>query len=136
MEELTAIATIDLRVDYLRAPSPDATLRARRVLQAHPQRRLRACGPRGTKTGRSLRRLSRHLHDRANSGGSPFGGLAAPRGQGVKRLVAAIPYARLLGIDIERVDGGLECVLPFRDDLIGNTRLPASTGASSAHFSS
>ena len=46
----------------------------------------------------------------------------------MKRLVAAIPYARLLGIEIERGEAGLECVLPFREDLIGNTRLPAIHG--------
>jgi uncharacterized protein (TIGR00369 family) len=46
----------------------------------------------------------------------------------VNSLVAAIPYARLLGIDLERVDDGLECVLPFHGDLIGNTRLPAIHG--------
>lgn len=46
----------------------------------------------------------------------------------MNRLVAAIPYARLLGIEIERVDGGLECLLPFRDDLVGNTLLPAIHG--------
>lgn len=46
----------------------------------------------------------------------------------MKRLVAAIPYARLLGIEIERGAAGLECVLPFREDLIGNTRLPAIHG--------
>jgi uncharacterized protein (TIGR00369 family) len=47
----------------------------------------------------------------------------------VNSLVAAIPYARLLGIDLERLDdGSLECLLPFRDDLIGNTRLPALHG--------
>ena len=46
----------------------------------------------------------------------------------MKRLVAAIPYARLLGIEIERDAAGLECVLPFREDLIGNTRLPAIHG--------
>jgi uncharacterized protein (TIGR00369 family) len=42
--------------------------------------------------------------------------------------VAAIPYAQLLGIEIERGEVGLECVLPFRADLIGNTRLPAIHG--------
>ncbi len=46
----------------------------------------------------------------------------------MNRIVAAIPYARLLGIDVETVDGGLECVLPFRAELIGNTRLPAIHG--------
>jgi uncharacterized protein (TIGR00369 family) len=46
----------------------------------------------------------------------------------VKALLAAIPYARLLGVEIERLDAGLECVLPFREDLVGNTRLPAIHG--------
>jgi uncharacterized protein (TIGR00369 family) len=46
----------------------------------------------------------------------------------MNRLVANVPYARLLGIDVEQVDGGIECVLPFRADLIGNTRLPAIHG--------
>jgi uncharacterized protein (TIGR00369 family) len=46
----------------------------------------------------------------------------------VNRLVAAIPYARLLGIDVEETSDGIECVLPFHADLIGNTRLPAIHG--------
>ena len=46
----------------------------------------------------------------------------------MKQLVAAIPYARLLGIEIEQGDDGMECLLPFRDELIGNTRLPAIHG--------
>lgn len=43
-------------------------------------------------------------------------------------LVDAIPYARLLGIDVAEGADGPECVLPFRADLIGNTRLPAIHG--------
>lgn len=46
----------------------------------------------------------------------------------MKGLLAAIPYARLLGIEIERVDDAIECVLAFREDLVGNTRLPAIHG--------
>lgn len=46
----------------------------------------------------------------------------------MKGLLASIPYAQLLGVEIERVDGELDCVLPFREDLIGNTRLPAIHG--------
>lgn len=46
----------------------------------------------------------------------------------MNRLVAAIPYARMLGIDVEETSDGLECVLPFHADLIGNTRLPAIHG--------
>ena len=46
----------------------------------------------------------------------------------MNRLVAAIPYARLLGIDVEETADGIECILPFHADLIGNTRLPAIHG--------
>jgi uncharacterized protein (TIGR00369 family) len=52
----------------------------------------------------------------------------------MQNLLDAIPYARLLGVEIERVDDGFECVLPFRDDLIGNTRLPAIHGGAIGSF--
>ena len=39
-----------------------------------------------------------------------------------------IPYARFLGIEVERVDGVLECVLPFRQEIVGNAALPAVHG--------
>jgi acyl-coenzyme A thioesterase PaaI-like protein len=43
-------------------------------------------------------------------------------------LVDAIPYARFLGVQVQRRRGGIECVLPFRDEIIGNARLPAVHG--------
>jgi len=43
-------------------------------------------------------------------------------------LVAAIPYARFLGVRVERGPEGLLCVLPFRDEIVGNARLPAVHG--------
>lgn len=43
-------------------------------------------------------------------------------------LVQRIPYARLLGLRTERDDEGLICVLPFRDGIVGNARLPAVHG--------
>jgi len=46
----------------------------------------------------------------------------------MSRILDAIPYARFLGVTAERVDGVLECVLPFRDEIIGNERLPAVHG--------
>jgi uncharacterized protein (TIGR00369 family) len=52
----------------------------------------------------------------------------------MQSLVDAIPYARLLGVRIERVDGGFECVLPFRPEIIGNTRLPAIHGGAIGSF--
>ncbi len=40
----------------------------------------------------------------------------------------AIPYARFLGVKIEETDDGLVCVLPFRQEIVGNANLPAIHG--------
>jgi len=45
-----------------------------------------------------------------------------------KGLVERIPYARFLGLRAERDDEGLVCVLPFKDAIVGNARLPAVHG--------
>jgi uncharacterized protein (TIGR00369 family) len=39
-----------------------------------------------------------------------------------------IPYARFLGIRLEEDDHGTLCVLPFRHEIVGNSRLPAIHG--------
>jgi uncharacterized protein (TIGR00369 family) len=44
------------------------------------------------------------------------------------RIVDAIPYARFLGVEVARHDGALECILPFRHEIIGNAALPAVHG--------
>jgi len=46
----------------------------------------------------------------------------------MNRIVDAIPYARFLGVEVERRDGVLECVLPFRPEIVGNAALPAVHG--------
>lgn len=46
----------------------------------------------------------------------------------MSRVLDAIPYARFLGVGVERTDGALECVLPFREEIIGNPMLPAIHG--------
>jgi uncharacterized protein (TIGR00369 family) len=46
----------------------------------------------------------------------------------MNEVLAGIPYARFLGVEMERADGVLECVLPFRDEIVGNARLPAVHG--------
>ena len=46
----------------------------------------------------------------------------------MSRLVEVIPYARFLGVQIEPADDGWECVLPFREEIVGNARLPAIHG--------
>ena len=43
-------------------------------------------------------------------------------------ILDAIPYARFLGVEVDRSDGELECVLPFRQDIVGNPALPAGHG--------
>ena len=43
-------------------------------------------------------------------------------------ILDGIPYARFLGVSVERNNGTLECVLPFRDEIIGNPILPAVHG--------
>jgi uncharacterized protein (TIGR00369 family) len=43
-------------------------------------------------------------------------------------ILDAIPYARFLGVEVERRDGALECILPFRTEIVGNAALPAVHG--------
>jgi uncharacterized protein (TIGR00369 family) len=43
-------------------------------------------------------------------------------------LVAAVPYARFLGITIEDHGGDLVCKLTYKPELIGNTLIPALHG--------
>jgi acyl-coenzyme A thioesterase PaaI-like protein len=45
-----------------------------------------------------------------------------------RNLAESIPYARFLGLRVERDEQGLLCVLPFRDEIVGNARLPAVHG--------
>ena len=42
--------------------------------------------------------------------------------------LAQIPYARFLDVRVENGGDGIVCVLPFRDDLVGNAALPALHG--------
>ncbi len=46
----------------------------------------------------------------------------------MKGVLDAIPYARFLDVTVERVNGALECILPFRESIIGNMQLPAIHG--------
>jgi uncharacterized protein (TIGR00369 family) len=46
----------------------------------------------------------------------------------VDALLDAIPYARFLGVRVERDERGPICVLPFRPEIVGNARLPAVHG--------
>lgn len=47
----------------------------------------------------------------------------------MRDVLDAIPYARFLGVEVERTGAGvLECILPFRQEIIGNPMLPAIHG--------
>jgi uncharacterized protein (TIGR00369 family) len=50
----------------------------------------------------------------------------------VSDLLAAIPYARFLGLVAERQGDDLTVTMPFADRLIGNPMLPALHGGSTA----
>ena len=50
------------------------------------------------------------------------------RGRDMQALVEAIPYARFLGVAVDRKGNELTTVMTFRDRLIGNTTLPAIHG--------
>ncbi len=49
-------------------------------------------------------------------------------------LIREFPYAAHIGIQIHRVDEGRRYHLPFRDDMVGNTRLGALHGGVVAGF--
>lgn len=50
------------------------------------------------------------------------------RAQDMQALLDKIPYAKFLGIQAESKGNELTTILPFREDLIGNTNLPAIHG--------
>jgi uncharacterized protein (TIGR00369 family) len=52
----------------------------------------------------------------------------------MNQILEAIPYARFLGVVVERRDGALECILPFRQEIVGNPGLPAVHGGALGAF--
>lgn len=46
----------------------------------------------------------------------------------MNHLIDAIPYARYLGVEIQTTERGWDLVLPFKDEIVGNVRLPAIHG--------
>ncbi len=45
-----------------------------------------------------------------------------------KPFLEVIPYARFIGLEVERRDGEIVTVMPFKDHLVGNAVLPALHG--------
>jgi acyl-coenzyme A thioesterase PaaI-like protein len=61
--------------------------------------------------------------------------LVKQRREGLLRsLVDGVPYIRFLGVEFDRRGDELTAVLPFKDSLIGNPRLPALHGGATAAF--
>ena len=50
------------------------------------------------------------------------------RAQDMQALVEHLPYARFLGIDVDRKGNEITTILPFSDHLVGNTQLRALHG--------
>jgi len=50
------------------------------------------------------------------------------RAQDMQALMDHIPYARFLGIEVDRKGTEITTILPFKETLIGNTTLPALHG--------
>lgn len=53
---------------------------------------------------------------------------AQGRGRDMGAVLAAIPYARFLGVRVQQLGNEVITVLPFKDELVGNPILPAIHG--------
>ncbi|MBK79314.1 MAG: thioesterase [Gammaproteobacteria bacterium] len=53
---------------------------------------------------------------------------AQGRGRDMAAVLAHIPYARFLGIDVDVKGNEVTTILPFKEDLVGNVNLPALHG--------
>lgn len=50
------------------------------------------------------------------------------RGQDMQAVLEHIPYARFLGVQIQQQGNEVITVLPFKEEIVGNQRLPAIHG--------
>jgi len=50
------------------------------------------------------------------------------RGQDMSAVLVRIPYARFLGVEVQQQGNEVITVLPFAEQIVGNTRLPAIHG--------
>jgi len=56
------------------------------------------------------------------------------RADDMQALLASIPYARFLGMQVERKGNEITTILPFKDSLVGNVNLPAIHGGAIGAF--
>ena len=59
---------------------------------------------------------------------------AQGRGQDMAAVLAQIPYARFLGIQVDRKGNEITTIMPFKQDLVGNVNLPALHGGAIGAF--
>ena len=52
----------------------------------------------------------------------------------IQALVDALPFAKFLNIQIDKKGNEITTILPFRDELVGNTTLPAIHGGAIGSF--
>ncbi len=52
----------------------------------------------------------------------------------MQALVDSLPYAKFLGIQIDRKGNEITTILPFKDELVGNVNLPAIHGGAIGSF--
>lgn len=62
----------------------------------------------------------------------PVGVVKGRRDAALARIVGAVPFIEFLGVRFDRRGDELTAVLPFREELIGNPRLPALHGGATA----
>lgn len=53
---------------------------------------------------------------------------AQGRGRDMAAVVKHIPYARFLGIEVDRKGNEITTIMPFKNELVGNINLPALHG--------
>jgi acyl-coenzyme A thioesterase PaaI-like protein len=109
-------ATLDLRIDYMRAAPPRAAAsRDGPLLQAHPLDRLRPRRGLGCRTPRPDRHGPGRLH------AQPARRMSEVPEQQLAAFLQRVPYIRFLGMRAELYGDEMTAVLPFAQHLIGNT---------------